>query len=244
MKFKWVLRIQGIEIPTLTLIIFLIAFIWSIGTVIAPFTLPENSVNDLTGKVGPMDNAEITEDMNPYAKFYYQAGDANCHTIKERSFFLNGNQMPFCVRDVAIFFGLALGLGIALFIFFEIKLWWLIGGLVPIGVDGTVQLLTSYESNNVFRLITGLLAGLVTALALGFVMWDTSRAAEMKQMAVPPPPMMDEGETRLGEMEPIPVPAVDEELSVEEHEKEGDIQSVEINEIEAEKSNRPDRINE
>jgi uncharacterized membrane protein len=222
MKFKWIFRIKGIEIPTLTFIIFLIAFIWSIGTVIAPFSLPENSVNDLTGKVGPVDNADITENMNPYAKFYYQAGDTNCHTIKERSFFLNGNQMPFCVRDVAIFFGLALGLGIALFVFFEIKLWWLIGGLVPIGVDGTVQLLTPYESNNVFRLITGLLAGLVTALALGFVLWDTSRAAEMKQMVVPQPPVMAESEDQLGEVVPIQVPVGDEKQPVEEQEKEGE----------------------
>ena len=221
MKFNWILRIRGIEIPTLTLIIFLITLIWSIGTVIAPYTLPANSVNDLTGKVGPVDNAEITEDMNPYAKFYYQAGDANCHTIKERSFFLNGNQMPFCVRDVAIFFGLVLGLGIAFFVVIEIKLWWLIGGLVPIGVDGTTQLLTSYESNNIFRLATGLLAGLVVALALGFVMWDTSKAAEMKQMAVPPPPVLDESEAQLGEMGPIPVPADDEEEPVEGQEKEG-----------------------
>jgi uncharacterized membrane protein len=220
MKFKWILRIRGFEIPTLTLIIFLITFIWSIGTVIAPFTLPENSINDLTGKVGPVDNADITEDMNPYAKFYYQAGDTNCHTIKERSFFLNGNQMPFCVRDVAIFFGLVLGLGIAFFVVFEIKLWWLIGGLVPIGVDGTTQLLTSYESNNIFRLATGLLAGLVVALALGFVMWDTSKAAEMKQMAVPPPPMMDECEAQLGEMGPITVPTDDEEEPTERQEKE------------------------
>jgi uncharacterized membrane protein len=232
MKFKWIFRIRDTEIPTLTLIIFLIAFIWAIGTAIAPFTLPENSINDLTGKVGPVDNADITEDMNPYAKFYYQAGDTQCHTIKERSFFLNGNQMPFCVRDVAIFFGLALGFGIALFIFLEIKLWWLIGGLVPIGIDGTVQLLTPYESNNILRLATGLLAGLVPALALGSVMWDTSRSAEMKQMAVPSPPMVNESHEQQGEIEPLLGPTDD------------DMQSIEENEIEGEKNSGPDRINE
>jgi uncharacterized membrane protein len=228
MKFKWFLHIRGIEIPTLTLIIFLIAFVWAMGMVIAPFTLPENSVEDLTGKVGTIDNADITEDMNPYAKFYYQAGDSQCHTIKERSFFLNGNQMPFCVRDAAIFFGLAMGLGIALFVFYEIKLWWLIGGLVPLGIDGMVQLVTSYESNNVLRLITGLLAGLVTSLALGFVLWDTSRAAEMKQMAVPPPSMIDENGGEVGDKVPILVPAGDWKQTVDEQEKEDDIQTIEM----------------
>ncbi len=181
MKFKWLLRWRGFEIPVITFIVFLVALIWSLGTIIAPLTLPADSVSDLTGKVGTVENEDITEDMNPYAKFYYQAGDANCHTIKERSFFINGNQMPFCVRDVAIFSGLALGLGIALFWVPEIRWWWIIGGLVPIGVDGTVQLLTSYESTNPVRLLTGGLAGLVCALALGYVIYDASKVFEFRK---------------------------------------------------------------
>lgn len=191
MGFKYILTFKGVEIPVITIIGFLIAFIWAFGMVLAPLTLPPNSVEDLSpdtedkedGRwgVGSMDNENITKDMNPYAKFYYEAGDSQCHQIKERSYFVNGNQMPFCVRDVAIFFGMALGLLIALFIRFELKLWWLIGGLIPIGVDGTVQLLTSYESNNIFRLLTGLIAGLVTTFALGYVFYDFSKAMEIKR---------------------------------------------------------------
>ncbi|UCE74458.1 MAG: DUF2085 domain-containing protein, partial [Methanomassiliicoccales archaeon] len=187
MKFKMLILWRGFEIPTITLIVFLVIFIWSLGMIIAPLTLPTNSVSDLTGRVGTIENEEITKDMNPYAKHYYELGDSQCHTYKERSYFINGNQMPFCVRDVAIFFGLALGLGIALFKVFEIKLWWLIGGLIPIGVDGLLQLLTSYESNNVLRLITGGLAGLVTTLALGYVIYDASKFAHMKKTSAPLP---------------------------------------------------------
>lgn len=187
MKFKWILSWKGFEIPTVGIIIFLVVTIWSLGLIIAPLTLPPNSVKDLTGTVGTIENQDITKNMNPYAKHYYEAGDFNCHTIKERSFFINGNQMPFCARDVAIFFGIALGLGIALFKTFPLKWWWLVGGLIPIGVDGGLQLVTSYESNNLFRLLTGGLAGLVTALALGFVVYDISKMAEMKRISYSEP---------------------------------------------------------
>ncbi len=176
----WIIKVKKFEVPLVGIIIFVIITIWSLGMIIAPLTLPPNSVNDLTGTVGPVDNLDQTEDMNGYARFYYQAGDTNCHTIKERSFFINGNQMPFCARDVAIFFGMALGMGIVLFVRFPIKLWWVIGGLIPIGLDGGLQLVTSYESNNLFRVLTGGLAGVITMLALGFVVYDISKDAQLR----------------------------------------------------------------
>jgi uncharacterized membrane protein len=176
----WIINVKKFEVPMVGIIIFIFITIWSLGMIIAPLILPPNSVNDLTGTVGPVENLDQTEDMNGYAKFYYQAGDSNCHTIKERSFFINGNQMPFCARDVAIFFGMALGMGIVLFVRFPIKLWWVIGGLIPIGLDGGLQLVTSYESNNLFRVLTGGLAGSVTMLALGFVVYDVSKDAQLR----------------------------------------------------------------
>ncbi len=176
----WIINVKKYEVPLVGIIIFIIITIWSLGMIIAPLTLPPNSVNDLTGTVGPVDNQDQTEEMNGYARFYYQAGDTNCHTIKERSFFINGNQMPFCARDVAIFFGMALGIGIVLFVRFPIKLWWVIGGLIPIGLDGGLQLVTSYESNNLFRVLTGGLAGVVTMFALGFVVYDVSKDAQLR----------------------------------------------------------------
>jgi uncharacterized membrane protein len=181
-------KFWGVEIPLITIIIFSIALFWALGMVVAPLTLPANSVKDLTpdikhgGGVGTIDNSEITKDMNPYAKFFYERGDMDCHTIKERSLFVNGNQMPYCTRDAGLFFGLALGLGITLFKRFEIKIWWLILGIVPLGVDGTVQLFTTYESNNILRLTTGGLAGVVVTIALGWVLYDLSKGLELKSM--------------------------------------------------------------
>lgn len=89
--------------------------------------------------------------------------------------------MPFCARDVAIFFGMVIGMGIVLFVRFPIKLWWIIGGLIPIGLDGGLQLITSYESNNLFRVLTGTLAGAVTMLALGYVIYDVSKDMQLKK---------------------------------------------------------------
>jgi uncharacterized membrane protein len=180
MRFKWLIRWRGMEIPVATIIAFAVCAFWSLGMVLAPLSLPPDSVTDLSGKVGTMENTEIIEDMNPYARFFYDAGDSQCHTIKERSLFVNGNQMPFCTRDAGLFFGMALGLLITLFIRIELKWWWLIGGLVPIGIDGTVQLVTSYESNNFLRMTTGGLAGIVTTLALGWVLFDISQIADMR----------------------------------------------------------------
>lgn len=80
MKFKWIIKFKGFEIPVIGIIIFLLVTIWSLGMILAPLTLPPNSVDDLTGTVGPIENANVTGDMNSYARFYYQAGDVNCHT--------------------------------------------------------------------------------------------------------------------------------------------------------------------
>jgi uncharacterized membrane protein len=180
MKFKWIIEWRGLKIPSVGIIIFGISLFFSLGMILAPLSLPADSVGDLTGKVGTVENEDITEDMNPYAKFFYDSGDSNCHTIKERSFFVNGNQMPFCARDMAIFFGMTLGLLFALFIRVPLKWWWLIGGLIPIGIDGTVQLFTPYESTNLMRVLTGGLAGIVTSLALGWVIYDVSQVANIR----------------------------------------------------------------
>jgi uncharacterized membrane protein len=41
--------------------------------------------------------------------------------------------------------------------------------LLPIGLDGTIQLVTEYESTNPKRVITGLIAGIVTGIALKII---------------------------------------------------------------------------
>jgi uncharacterized membrane protein len=80
--------------------------------------------------------------------------------------------MPFCSRCTAIFLGFAIGLGIMIFYKIELDkkfLILIIIGLVPIGIDGFGQLFELWESNNLSRLVTGLLIGIICGIAIGII---------------------------------------------------------------------------
>jgi len=166
------LRTRSDKVEFVVLVFFMV---WFLLTVIAPFTLPANSVKNLSGIVGRIDNEDTIEGMNPLAKAIYTAGDAYCHQISERSYYLNGNQMPFCSRDEGIFLGLAIGMMVAIVTRYQISALVLILGIVPIAIDGLMQLLTSYESTNPVRVITGLLAGAVVALLISLFVREALR---------------------------------------------------------------------
>ena len=152
--------------------LFLVFFIWFLLQLIAPLTLPSGSVRDLSGLVAVSDNEHIIQEMGFPWNSMYTAGDRLCHQLDHRSFFLNGNQMPFCSRCTAIWLGLVLGLG--LFLFFKINLSEkmlivFVMCLFPIGVDGVGQLFGLWESTNLVRFTTGLLVGVVSGLGIGII---------------------------------------------------------------------------
>jgi uncharacterized membrane protein len=182
---------------------------------IAPLAMPEGTVPELSGRAntfdyatasgwGNQDNGEgatvghdqsahggtfAWTELNPVWGFVYAVGDLNCHQKYERSWKINGNQMPMCTRDVGIFFGFVVGA--ALFGWRGLNRWTvrdtflsifpnerlepvylsdrrmtamlaIIGlGLLPMAVDGFTQMLTDYESTHLVRLVTGFAAGLV-----------------------------------------------------------------------------------
>ena len=99
--------------------------------------------------------------MNPFSAAIYLIGDGNCHQLSERSLYLNGNQMPFCARDVGIFLGLAIGMLIVLLALPAVLLDRAsILLALPILIDGGVQYVGGgYESTNALRLLTGMLGG-------------------------------------------------------------------------------------
>ncbi len=147
--------------------IILCAFgIWLALVFVAPLTLPAGSVTDLSGSVGSIDNWQRIERMNPLAGAVYLIGDSQCHQLLERSFVINGNQMPFCSRDLGIFIGLVAGMGLAFSGRFRIGLLLSLLLLVPMGLDGGAQLISSYQSDNAIRLVTGILAGIGLAYIL------------------------------------------------------------------------------
>ena len=183
---------------------------------LVPMAMPEGSVPQLSGRANALDyatesswgntnggeSADVGHDqllhggpfawknLNPVFAFTYGFGDLNCHQKHERSWEINGNQMPVCTRDIGIFLGFVIGA--ALFGSRGLNRWTirdtflsvfpdellentyandermrnmiilLALGIVPMAIDGFTQLLTDYESINPLRLTTGMAAGLVT----------------------------------------------------------------------------------
>ncbi len=151
------------------------------------------------GNLGHDENSNIGHDqskhggtfswmeLNPLFAFTYAVGDLNCHQKHERSWEINDNQMPVCVRDVGIMLGFIFGALIFrtygvnrwtlrdtfltiipdpyLIPFYEkdsrlmLVIFMILLSITPIGIDGFLQLITNYESNNPLRLITGIFAG-------------------------------------------------------------------------------------
>ena len=148
---------------------FTLLWFWVLLLIFSPYLIEKDTTGDLSGSVGIYDNKYIIEDMNFAAKFVYYVGDINCHQLSHRSYTYNENQMPFCVRDTGIFVGLLIGFIYSTRKKIVLTLPLIIAALLPIGLDGTIQLLTDYESTNNKRMITGLIAGIATGIAIKII---------------------------------------------------------------------------
>ena len=82
-----------------------------------------------------------------------------CHRIPERSFFYHGKQFPLCARCTGIMAGYVIGL-LILATYGKLSLFLSFALVIPMIVDGTGQFLHKWESNNVRRLITGIMGGI------------------------------------------------------------------------------------
>lgn len=148
---------------------FVLLWGWLSLLLLSPYMIDNGSTGDLSGVVGKYDNKKVIDDMNVIAKSIYYLGDLNCHQLSHRSYVYNDNQMSFCARDTGIFIGLVLGFTYASRKKIILTLPLVMAALIPIGLDGTIQLLTDYESTNPKRLITGLIAGAVTGIAVKII---------------------------------------------------------------------------
>ena len=148
---------------------FVLLWGWLSLLLFSPYMIDNGSTGDLSGVVGKYDNRDVIEEMNFLAKFIYYVGDLNCHQLSHRSYSYNDNQMSFCARDTGIFLGLVMGFMYASRKRIVLTLPLVIAALLPIGLDGTIQLLTDYESTNPKRLITGLIAGVATGIAIKII---------------------------------------------------------------------------
>ena len=82
-----------------------------------------------------------------------------CHQFPERSFFYKGYQFPVCARCTGIILGYITAI-ILLFCNIRLSIINCILFIIPMIIDGTMQYFTSYNSNNIKRLFTGILSGI------------------------------------------------------------------------------------
>lgn len=81
-----------------------------------------------------------------------------CHQLPERSFFYHGMQFPICARCTGLLIGFAvIGPLVTIFTFGNMYLSLFL--LLPMVLDGFLQLKTCYLSNNIKRVFTGIGAG-------------------------------------------------------------------------------------
>ena len=177
-------------------IVLIISFVWTVSLVLAPLTIPPNTVVALNGGANRIDFWDLWAEMPPYQAFIYLLGDIQCHQKSSRTIFINNNEMPVCARDASIFFFLTVGLVLssimrpdvsvsrALIRMLPAKLRskvekgnkpmifsWLLGFIciTPLAIDASIQLFTSYESTNVTRFLTGIPIGIFGGLVFGLL---------------------------------------------------------------------------
>ena len=92
-----------------------------------------------------------------------------CHCREDRTFYFKGQKFPICARCT----GELVGMIVSLFscFFFRLSVGMSFFVLLPLIIDGLLQLCTRYESNNCRRFITGFLFGygLIMLIAISTV---------------------------------------------------------------------------
>lgn len=109
-------------------------------------------------------------------RFNYSIMKKICHQRPDRSFFIFNKKIPLCARCSGIYVSFVIGMVFAIFNInwlinfklYQILVFFIIG-IIPLLVDGFTQLYKLRESNNILRLITGLLTGFVCSTTLSYL---------------------------------------------------------------------------
>lgn len=98
-----------------------------------------------------------------------------CHCKSERSFFWRGRQFPICARCTGELIGILVSP--LILVLCGVPDWRLCAVLaLPLIIDGFAQRLTSYQSGNLRRLVTGMLFGYAL---VGWLVFSSLWAAQM-----------------------------------------------------------------
>ena len=132
-----------------------------------PMILPYGEVVGLTGVPVIMDNMYVWSELDPVSALTYGFGDILCHQESDRSFLINGSQMPVCVRDTFIISGFLLGLLSFLIFRHELS----VRSVAIVTVVATALLFLDHTVQMVFglnvpstRAITGLVFGFAVSM--------------------------------------------------------------------------------
>lgn len=109
-------------------------------------------------------------------RFNYSIMKKICHQRPDRSFFIFGKKLPLCTRCLGLYFSFFVGIIIAIlninwlmgFKLYQIILF-LVICMLPLVVDGFTQLYKLRKSNNILRLITGLIMGFSCSIFLIYI---------------------------------------------------------------------------
>jgi uncharacterized membrane protein len=99
----------------------------------------------------------IMRDHIQWMKLMLYGEKLGCHQRPDRSFFINGYQMPVCARCTGVMIGYLLAL--PLFFLYHFSLIISLAGCGSLLLDWGLQAMKLKESTNTRRLITGLLGG-------------------------------------------------------------------------------------
>ncbi|HII84080.1 MAG TPA: DUF2085 domain-containing protein [Methanobacterium subterraneum] len=97
-----------------------------------------------------------------------------CHRIPERTFKIRGHYFPVCSRCTGFYIGAFSYFILAYFVYVEYNVYLIsiaIIMLIPSFLDGFTQLIGCRESNNVLRLLTGLVGGVGLAILIKAIKW-------------------------------------------------------------------------
>src|SRR5437667_345622 len=88
---------------------------WTASLFICPYLAPSGSFANQVGGANVIDHENIWATYSIYPRIIYTIGDAQCHQLFYRSFWLNGNQMPIDERMTSMYVFANLGVLAAIF---------------------------------------------------------------------------------------------------------------------------------
>lgn len=98
-------------------LLYLIAFIAVLSAVtVSPMLIEPGSAVNLDGRVGRMDHAVLWSEMGILPGSIYSMGDYLCHQMGDRSLWINGSQLPICIREYVLLIGATVGAAICFWI--------------------------------------------------------------------------------------------------------------------------------